>query len=310
MNLVFVAQKIARSLLTVILIVSTVFVVLRLSGDPAMYVLGIDADPRALEQFRERWGLNDSIWEQYVRFISNCLQGDFGYSYFEERDAMVAVMERLPKTLVLMGVTGIFTLVVGIPAGILAAIYRNSWIDRLTMTVSVAGFSLPNFVLGTFLILVFSVALGWLPTGGSGTWKHLVMPVITMGLAEAAIFARFTRSAMLEALNQPYMRTARAKGLRRNATVWRHALPNAAIPLVTITGFFVGTLIAGGVVTESVFSWPGLGRLLVSSVANRDLAVVQVLVMFIAVSMVVTNLTIDLLYGWLDPRVGSARSGG
>jgi peptide/nickel transport system permease protein len=130
-----------------------------------------------------------------------------------------------------------------------------------------------------------------------------------MGLAEAAVFARFTRSAMLEALNQPYMRTARAKGLRRNTTVWKHALPNAAIPLVTITGFFVGTLIAGGVVTETVFSWPGLGRLLVTSVSNRDLAVVQIIVMFIAVSMVVTNLTIDLLYGWLDPRVGSARSG-
>lgn len=310
MTPVFVLQKVARSLLTVILIVTTVFVVLRLSGDPAIYVLGIDADPRALEQFRERWGLNDTIWQQYLRFLSNCLRGDFGYSYFEERDAITAVVERLPKTLLLMGVTCIFTLLVGIPAGVLAAIYRNSWIDRLTMTVSVAGFSLPNFVLGVFLILVFSVALGWLPTGGSGTWQHLVMPVLTMGLAEAAVFARFTRSAMLEALHQPYMRTARAKGLTRNASVWLHALPNAAIPLVTITGFFVGTLIAGGVVTESVFSWPGLGRLLVTSVANRDLAVVQIIVMFIAISMVVTNLTIDLLYGWLDPRVGSARSGG
>ncbi|MGB7244005.1 MAG: ABC transporter permease [Sulfitobacter sp.] len=309
MNLRFVLQKLARALLTVILIVTTVFVVLRMTGDPAMYVLGLEADPRALEQFREKWGLNDPIWQQYGRFIWNCLRGDFGYSYFEERDAMTAVMERVPKTILLMGVTAIFTMLIGIPMGVLAAIHRNSWIDRLTMTASVAGFSLPNFVLGIFLILTFAVFLRWLPTGGSGTWQHLVLPVLTMGLAEAAVFARFTRSAMLDALNQPYMRTARAKGLRRNAAVWKHALPNAAIPLVTITGFFVGTLIAGGVVTETVFSWPGLGRLLVTSVSNRDLAVVQIIVMFIAVSMVVTNLTIDLLYGWLDPRVGSARSG-
>ena len=310
MTLVFVLQKVFRAVLTVFLIVTTVFVVLRLSGDPAMYVLGIDAAPTALEQFRDRWGLNDPIWQQYITFIGNAVTGDFGYSYFEERPAMEAVMDRLPKTLLLMGVTAMFTFFVGIPAGILAAIYHNSWIDRLTMTVSVAGFSLPNFVLGIFMILLFSVALGWLPTAGSGTWQHLVMPVVTMGLAEAAVFARFTRSAMLEAMHQPYMHTARAKGMRRGAAVWRHALPNAAIPLVTITGFFVGTLIAGGVVTESVFAWPGLGRLLVTSVGNRDLAVVQIIVMLIATSMVVTNLAIDLLYGWLDPRVGAARSGG
>lgn len=310
MTLSFMLQKLFRAFLTVWLIVTTVFVVLRLSGDPAMYVLGIDAAPQALANFRAKWGLDQPIWQQYVTFIANCLQGDFGYSYFEERDAMVAVMERLPKTLLLMGVTAVVTLAVGITLGVLSAVYRNSWIDRLAMTVSVAGFSLPNFVLGIGLILIFSVTLQVLPTGGSGTWQHLVMPVLTMAVAEAAVFARFTRSAMLEALNQPYMRTARAKGLRRNQAVWLHALPNAAIPLVTITGFFVGTLIAGGVVTESVFSWPGLGRLLVTSVANRDLAVVQIIVMMFGCSMVLTNLTIDLLYGWLDPRVGSARAGG
>lgn len=310
MTPMFLIQKILRAILTVLLIVTTVFVVLRLSGDPAVYVLGLEADPRALEQFRERWGLNDPIWHQYLTFLENCLRGDFGYSYFEERDAMEAVLDRLPKTILLMGVTALFTLIIGIPVGVVAALYRDSWIDRLTMTTAVAGFSLPNFVLGVFMILLFSVTLGWLPTAGSGTWRHLVMPVTTMGLAEAAVFARFTRSAMLEALHQPYIRTARAKGMTRNAAVWRHALPNAAIPLVTVTGFFVGTLIAGGVVTESVFAWPGLGRLLVTSVANRDLAVVQIIVMFIALSMVITNLTIDLLYGWLDPRVGSARAGG
>ena len=309
MTPLYALQKIARALLTVLLIVSTVFIVLRLSGDPAIYVLGLEADPRALDAFRTRWGLDQPIFVQYLQFLSNCLQGDFGYSYFEERDAMEAVLERLPQTLLLMGVTGLFTVLIGIPAGVYAALHHNSWIDRMTMLVSVAGFSLPNFVLGIFLILLFSVTWQLLPTAGSGSWQHLVMPVLTMTVAEAAIFARFTRSAMLEVLHQPYMRTARAKGLRWHQAVRRHALPNAAIPLVTVVGFFVGTLIAGGVVTESVFAWPGLGRLLVTSVANRDLAVVQIIVMLIACSMVLTNLIVDLLYGWLDPRVGSLRTG-
>lgn len=309
MKLLYILQKIARAFFTVVLIVSTVFIVLRLSGDPAMYVLGIDADPRALDDFRARWGLDRPVLVQYWQFVVNCLQGDFGYSYFEERDAMEAVLERLPKTLLLMGVTAVVTLLIGIPTGVIAALYRDSWIDRVTMLIAVAGFSVPNFVLGIFLILLFSVSLNVLPTSGSGTWKHLVMPVVTMSVAEAAVFARFTRSAMLETLHQPYMRTARAKGLRRQQTIWYHAMPNAAIPLVTVAGFFIGTLIAGGVVTENVFAWPGLGRLLVTSVANRDLAVVQIIVILIACSMVLTNLTIDLLYGWLDPRVGSLRTG-
>ncbi|UXI04474.1 ABC transporter permease [Photobacterium sp. TY1-4] len=309
MNLFYVLQKLARALLTVFLIVTTVFVVLRLSGDPAIYVLGLDADPQAIIEFRQRWGLDQPIAIQYLQFLSNCLQGDFGYSYFEERDAMEAVLDRLPQTLLLMGVTGVCTLLIGIPAGIYAALHRNSWIDRMTMLLSVAGFSLPNFVLGILLILLFSVTWQLLPTGGSGTWQHLVMPVLTMTVAEAAVFARFTRSAMLEVLHQPYMRTAQAKGLRWHQAVRRHALPNAAIPLITIVGFFAGTLIAGGVVTESVFAWPGLGRLLVTSVASRDLAVVQIIVMLIACSMVLTNLIIDFLYGWLDPRVASLRSG-
>jgi peptide/nickel transport system permease protein len=303
MNVLYVFRKIARALLTVLLIITTVFVVLRLSGDPAIYVLGLDADPLALDAFRHTWGLDKPILTQYLQFLVNCLQGDFGYSYFEERDAIESVIERLPATMLLMGVTGILTLLIGIPAGIYAALHRNSWIDRLTMLLSVAGFSLPNFVLGIFLILLFSVTWQLLPTSGSGTWQHLIMPVITMTVAEAAIFARFTRSAMLEVLNQPYIRTARGKGLRWHQAVYRHALPNAAIPLVTVVGFFVGTLVAGGVVTESLFAWPGLGRLLVSSVSNRDLAVVQIIVMLVASSMVLTNLIIDLLYSWLDARV-------
>lgn len=307
MNPIFIMQKLLRAFVTVFLIVTTVFVVLRLSGDPAVYVLGLEVDPAALDAFREAWGLNKPIWQQYLVFLQNILYGDFGQSLMEGRDAIAAVLDRLPKTMQLMGATAVVTFVIGIPAGIFSALHRNSWIDRLTMALTVASFSLPNFVTGIFLIIIFSVTLGWLPTSGSGTAAHLVLPVITMATAEAAVFARFTRSAMLEVINQPYMMTARAKGLSWHKAVLRHALPNTAIPTVTIAGFFVGSLIAGGVVTENVFAWPGIGRLLVSSVANRDLAVVQVIVMLIAISMVITNLIVDLLYGWLDPRIASLR---
>lgn len=307
MSIFYILQKILRSGITVFLIVTTVFVVLRLSGDPAVYVLGLEVAPEALDAFREKWGLNKPIWEQYLAFLNNLLQGDFGQSLVEGRDAMAAVMDRLPKTLILMGWTTLVTLLLGIPAGIYAAMHRNSWIDRTIMSITVASFSLPNFVTGIFLIVIFSVMLGWLPTSGSATPAHLVMPVLTMATADAAVFARFTRSAMLEVLNQPYMRTALAKGLSWPRAIRLHAIPNTAIPTVTIAGFFIGSMIAGGVVTENVFAWPGVGRLLVSSVANRDLAVVQVIVMLIAISMVVTNLLVDILYGWLDPRIQSLR---
>lgn len=260
MNPIFILQKIFRALVTVWLIVTTVFVVLRLSGDPAIYVLGLEVAPEALDAFREQWGLNKPIWEQYLFFIQNMFHGDFGQSLIEGRSAMEAVLARLPKTLILMVLTTLVTLLLGIPAGIYAALKHNTWIDRTTMAFTVASFSLPGFVTGIFMIVLFSVMLGWLPTAGSDTAAHYVMPVITMATADAAVFARFTRSAMLEVLNQPYMRTALAKGLPWHKAMRWHALPNTAIPTVTIAGFFVGSMIAGGVVTENVFAWPGVGR--------------------------------------------------
>jgi peptide/nickel transport system permease protein len=184
-----------------------------------------------------------------------------------------------------------------------AALHRNSWVDRLVMFLAVAGFTVPSFVLGLLLVLVFAVQLGWLPSGGQESWRHAILPIITMGMGGAAVLARFTRSAMLEVLGQPYMRTALAKGVPWHIAVRRHALPNAAIPTVTIVGFMVGSLLAGAVVVESVFSWPGVGRLLVVAVANRDLAVVQCILLLVAATMVTANLVVDLLYGVLDPRL-------
>ena len=303
----YIIQKLLRALLTIWIIVTFVFIVLRLSGDSALMIFGPDVDAEAIKTLREDWGLNKPIWQQYLFYIEKVFHGDLGKSYLDGRAAFDVVMERIPKTLSLMGVTAIVTFLIGIPAGIYSALHHNTKTDRMTMTMSVMGLSIPNFFLGVLLILLFSVAWQILPSAGSETGWHYVMPVITMATAEASVFARFTRSAMLEVLNKPYIRTALAKGVPWKNVVREHALPNAAIPTVTIAGFFVGSLIVGGVVTENVFAWPGVGRLLVNAVANRDLAVVQVAVLLIAFSMVATNLLVDFAYGWLDPRVRDLR---
>jgi peptide/nickel transport system permease protein len=304
----YALQKLLRAVLTIWIIVTFVFIALRLSGDAALQIFGPDVDAEALEALRAAWGLDKPLWKQYLMYFQKLFQGDFGTSYLDGRPALEIVAERLPKTLSLMGVTAVLTLLIGIPAGVYAALHHNTHVDRAAMTLSVMGLSIPNYFLGVLLILLFSVTWGLLPTAGSETVWHYVMPVTTMATAEAAVFARFTRSAMLEVLNQPYIRTAISKGVPWKVVVRQHALPNAAIPTVTVAGFFVGSLIVGGVVTENVFAWPGMGRMLVDSVANRDLAVVQLAILIISVSMVTCNLLVDLAYGWIDPRVRDLRS--
>jgi peptide/nickel transport system permease protein len=292
--------------LTIAMVVTFAFVVLRLSGDPAQIIMGADAPPEAVDAFRTAWGLDEPIWVQYFSYFWAILQGDLGRSMRDGRDAIVLVTERIPATLALTLPALAIKICLGIPAGIYAALHRNSLADRVVMIIAVAGFTVPSFVLGLLLVLVFAVQLGWLPSGGQESWRHGILPVITLGLGGAAVLARFTRSAMLEVLGQPYIRTASAKGVPWRAVVTGHALPNAAIPTVTIIGFMVGTLIAGAVVVESVFSWPGVGRLLVVAVANRDLAVVQCILLLVAITMVCANLIVDLLYGLLDPRLRAA----
>ena len=302
----FFATRLARAALTIAMVVTFAFVVLRLSGDPAQIIMGADAPPEAVDAFRAAWGLDEPIWFQYFSYFWAILQGDLGRSMRDGRDAIVLVTERIPATLALTLPALAIKICLGIPAGIYAALHRNSLADRLVMIIAVAGFTVPSFVLGLLLVLVFAVQLGWLPSGGQESWRHGILPVITLGLGGAAVLARFTRSAMLEVLGQPYIRTASAKGVPWRAVVTGHALPNAAIPTVTIIGFMVGTLIAGAVVVESVFSWPGVGRLLVVAVANRDLAIVQCILLLVAITMVCANLIVDLLYGLLDPRVRAA----
>ena len=306
----FLGLRLLRAALTIALVVSFAFVVLRLSGDPAMTIMSPEAPPEAIAAFRTAWGLDRPIWEQYFSYFSAILHGELGQSMRDGRPAIAVVLERIPATLMLTIPALIVKIGIGVPAGVFAALYRNSWIDRLVMAVAVAGFTVPSFVLGLILVLVFAVGLGWLPSGGQDSWRSLVLPVITMSLGGAGVLARFTRSAMLEVLGQPYIRTASAKGVPWAAVVRGHALPNAAIPTVTIIGFMIGSLIAGAVVVESVFSWPGVGRLLVVAVANRDLAVVQCILLLVAATMVTANFIVDLLYGLLDPRLrGTAAAG-
>ena len=302
----FIASRLARAALTIAMVVTFAFIVLRLSGDPAQIIMGADAPPEAVDAFRTAWGLDEPIWVQYFSYFWAILQGDLGRSMRDGRDAIVLVTERIPATLALTLPALAIKICLGIPAGIYAALHRNSLADRVVMIIAVAGFSVPSFVLGLLLVLLFAVQLGWLPSGGQESWRHGILPVITLGLGGAAVLARFTRSAMLEVLGQPFIRTASAKGVPWRAVVTGHALPNAAIPTVTIIGFMVGTLIAGAVVVESVFSWPGVGRLLVVAVANRDLAVVQCILLLVAITMVCANLIVDLLYGLLDPRLRAA----
>ena len=303
----FFALRAGRALLTIGLVVTFAFVVLRLSGDPAMLILNVDAPAEAIAAFRKAWGLDQPVWVQYLEYVRHVAVGDLGQSMRDGRPAAALVWERVPATLQLTLPALLLKVGVGVPAGVYAALHRGSWIDRAVMAAAVAGFTVPSFVLGLVLVLVFAVQLGWLPSGGQDSWLSPVLPVITLGVGGAAILARFTRSAMLEVLGQPYIRTAQAKGVPWAAVVRGHAAPNAAIPTVTIIGFMVGSLLAGAVVVESVFSWPGVGRLLVVAVSNRDLAVVQTILLLVACTMVTANLVVDLLYGVLDPRLRSVR---
>ena len=304
----FFTFRLLRAAVTLTMVITFAFLVLIASGDPADIIMGSDAPPEAIEAFRQAWGLDRPIWVQYVSYFGAVLSGDLGRSMRDGRDAIVLVTERIPATLALTLPALALKLAIGIPAGVYAALHRNSLADRMVMVLAVAGFTIPSFVLGLLLVLVFAVQLGWLPSGGQESWRHAILPVITLGIGGAAVLARFTRSAMLEVLGQPYIRTASAKGVAWRDVVSRHALPNAAIPTVTIIGFMVGSLLAGAVVVESVFSWPGVGRLLVTAVANRDLAVVQCILLLVAATMITANLVVDLAYGLLDPRLRGARN--
>jgi peptide/nickel transport system permease protein len=301
--LLFLATRAGRALVALWLVSTVVFVVMRLSGDPTPLLLPPDAPQSEIFRLRAELGLDRPLPVQYAVFLGNLVRGDFGQSIRFKGPALAVVTERLPATLEL-GLTSFgLAILIAIPIGLLSAVYRNTPLDHAAMGLALVGQSAPTFFIGILFILVISVSAGLLPTSGRGDWRHLVLPSVTLGLFGMASVARITRSSMLEVLRADYIRTARAKGLAETFVIAKHTLKNAAIPIVTITGLQFGSLLAGAVVTETVFAWPGIGRLAIQSIYNRDYPVVQCVVLLSAALFVVVNLAIDALYGLLDPRI-------
>jgi len=299
----YVVSRLGQSALVVLLSLTAVFGMVRLGGDPVLLFLPMDIQAKDVDEFRERLGFNDPLLVQYGRFMAGALRGDFGESLRYRRDALGLVLERLPATLLLAGSAVVLTLVVAVPLGVLTAVRRDTAVDHLGTLAAVLGQATPGFWLGLMLIYVFAVQLRWLPTGGMGTPEHLVMPSVVLAAFFAARVTRLTRSAMLDVLNEEFITTARAKGLGEGRVVGKHTLRNAAIPIVTLAGLEAGQLLGGAVITETIFAWPGLGRLTVQALLNRDFPVVMAAVSFTSVVYTLLNLAVDLTYGWLDPRV-------
>lgn len=274
-------------------------------GDPAQMILGEKAPAEAVERLREEMGLNDPFLMQYGRFVKNAMIGKFGRSYTTNREVFTEIFSRFPATLQLASLGVLIAVAIGIPVGIISATKQYSLFDSISMIAALIGVSMPNFWQGLMLILLFSVYLGWLPSGGYGGFANFILPALTLGTSSAAIITRMTRSSMLEVIRQDYIRTARAKGVNEKTVVNKHALKNALIPVITVVGLQFGYLLGGAVLTETVFSWPGVGRLLVDAIKQKDTPMVQATVVFIAVTFSFVNLGVDILYAFVDPRIKS-----
>ena len=299
----YLVRRLWQSVLVLFGVSVVVFLILHLTGDPAALLLPPDATAEDIARFRKSMGFDDPVAVQYVRFLKGALRGDFGESLRHGEPAMGLVVERMPATFELAGAALLLALCLAIPAGIISAVKRNTLVDYVSTVVALLGQAMPTFWLGIMLILVFSVRLSWLPSSGRGDLQHLILPAITLGLFTTARITRLTRSGMLEVLGQDYIRTARAKGVSEPPVVWKHALKNASIPIVTIVGIELGTLLGGSVITETIFAWPGVWRLSVQAIFNRDYPVVQAAVFLLASTFVIVNLLVDVVYTYLDPRI-------
>lgn len=303
----YIIRRIIAMIPVVIGITFLVFMIMQLApGDPVQMILGDNASPEAVEAMRDEMGLNDNVLVQYGRYLVNLVQGDMGTSYVNKRPVADEVFSRVPATFKLAAVAAVVSIVIAIPLGILAAIKQNTLFDHSSMVVSLIGISMPAFWLALMLMLLFSLKLGWLPAqGAKDGWKSYVLPSIAIGFMQMAAIARTTRSSMLETICQDYIRTARSKGITEREVIFHHSFRNALIPTVTIVGVQLGGLLGGAVLTETVFAWPGLGRLVVQAVNGRDVPVVLGCIVVLSVGFSIVNLVVDLLYGFIDPRVRS-----
>jgi peptide/nickel transport system permease protein len=300
----YVVRRLWQSALTLVGVSVLVFVILRVvPGDPAKMLLPEGAPQSAIEELNRQLGLQEPLHVQYGLFVQSVFRGDFGQSFQYRAPALQVVTERLMATVQLALAAMLITVGVGVSLGIVAAVRRGTGYDYASTVLAVLGQSLPNFWLGIMLILLFGVALRWLPTSGFESWRHLILPAVTLAAFPMALVARLTRSSMLEILGRDFIRTGRAKGLAERAVILRHALRNAAVPLLTVLGLQIGTLLGGAVITESVFAWPGMGKLVVDAIFFRDFPVVQTVLILSATLFVVINLLVDLLYTVIDPRI-------
>jgi peptide/nickel transport system permease protein len=300
----FLVRRVLLTIPVLLGVATLVFSLIHLvPGDPAQAMLGDGASPQDIAELRTSLGLDKSLPSQYVAFLRSAVAGDLGKSFRTGQPVTLMIAERVPATAELALAAMAVAILLAIPLGIVAAVWKNTVADHAAMTFSLAGISIPNFWLGPLLAIVFSVELGWLPVSGRGTLAHLVLPAVSLGLALSAILARMTRASLLEELGELYVRAARARGASPAAAVLSHALRNSLIPLVTIVALQFGAVLTGAVITETIFAWPGIGRLLIQSIGFRDYPMVQGCILLIAVTYVTVNLLTDVLYGVLDPRI-------
>lgn len=314
--LLFLARRLLSAIPVLFVVSLMTFVIMWLvPGDVSAEIGGTDATPEQIQQIREQLGIDRPLIERAINWYGDLLQGDLGYSYLLNRSVVDAVLERIPVTLSLAGLSLLLTTIMGTLLGVLAAVRHNSWLDQGSMVAALIGLSIPDFWFGLVLIILFGVTLGWLPTGGFvpftedfwGWVRCMTLPALTLAFTQMGVIARMSRSAMLDVLDQDFIRTARAKGMSRGVVVFKHALRNALVPIVTVVGVTAGVLLSGAVVIESVFSLPGVGRLIVGSIQRRDFPVIQGGLLVTASIFVFVNIVVDMLYGLIDPRVRDER---
>jgi peptide/nickel transport system permease protein len=303
----YIFKRLLQALLVLLGVMTLVFFLLHLSGDPTQLLLPLDATAAERAAFRARMGFNDPLPLQYIRFALDVISGNLGYSYRHSEPAVTLVLDRLPATFQLTGSALIAATGLAVPIGVIAAVKRGTAVDSIAMSLALLGQAMPVYWLGLMLILLFSVTLQMLPSGGRGGWETLILPAATLAVFSMARIARLTRSGMLDVLSQDYVRTARAAGIPTRTVVFKFGLRNAAIPLITVIGLEFGVLLGGAVITETIFSWPGVGRLAVDSIFARDYPVVQAVVLVLASIFVLINIAVDVLYTYMDPRI---REGG
>lgn len=303
----FIITRLAGAIVVVFGVVTLVFFLIHLvPGDPAEFMLGEYARPADLAGMRVSMGLDKPLLVQYLLYIKSVLVLDFGDSFLYQKPVTEIISVKLPASAELAIASLIVAVLIAVPLGVVAAVKKDTWIDRGAMAFSLLGVSIPNFWLGPLLILMFSLGMGWFPVSGREGWSSLVLPAITLGTALAAILSRMIRSSLLEVLNEDYIRTAHAKGLSRFQVIIKHGLRNALLPVITIVGIQLGALLGGAVITETVFAWPGIGKLTVDAIMSRDYPMVQACILFISLFYVMVNIVTDLIYVWIDPRIRTA----